>query len=247
MAKQRSVSTKFWHDPWIQDLSIDQKLLYLYLITNEHLDLCGIYEISIRTISFECGLDNKSVSKALEAFQKSGKIFYHEGWISIKNFQKNQKVNPNIKLGIERSLSLIPAKTLKAFESLSNHSTLNLTLPNSTLLNSTSPSGAKKVEQKTPAKIAENFFIKKDLQEKASKYYSENSEMELKATQQEINKFVSYWTEPNKSGTKMRWEMEKTFELSRRLTTWFSRSKQFSGFRDSKTEKIDNIYKNVKL
>lgn len=32
--------------------------------------------------------------------------------------------------------------------------------------------------------------------------------------------FFEYWTEPNKSGTKMRFEMEKTWHLGRRLARW---------------------------
>lgn len=39
-----------------------------------------------------------------------------------------------------------------------------------------------------------------------------------------LNDFVSYWTEPNKSRTKMKFEMQKTWSLSRRLSTWSKRS-----------------------
>ena len=46
----------------------------------------------------------------------------------------------------------------------------------------------------------------------------------------EVAKFVSYWTELNKSGTKTRWEQQPTFEVGRRLSTWFSRSKEFNNF-----------------
>jgi len=35
-----------------------------------------------------------------------------------------------------------------------------------------------------------------------------------------ITEFCSYWTEKNPEGKKMRFEMEKVFEISRRLTTW---------------------------
>jgi len=35
-----------------------------------------------------------------------------------------------------------------------------------------------------------------------------------------ITEFVEYWTEPNKSGTKQRWELEKTWDTGRRLTRW---------------------------
>ena len=34
------------------------------------------------------------------------------------------------------------------------------------------------------------------------------------------NEFISYWTETKINGKKMRWEMQKTFEPKRRLTTW---------------------------
>lgn len=45
-----------------------------------------------------------------------------------------------------------------------------------------------------------------------------------------IKDFIGYWTEPNKSNTKFRQELEKTWDLSRRLTTWvgndFNKSKK---------------------
>jgi len=43
-----------------------------------------------------------------------------------------------------------------------------------------------------------------------------------------IRKFFDYWSELNKSQTKMRWELEKTFEIKKRLATWSSRDKTFS-------------------
>lgn len=43
-----------------------------------------------------------------------------------------------------------------------------------------------------------------------------------------IRRFFNYWTEKNKSGTKMRFEMEKTWETQRRLITWNNNEKQFN-------------------
>lgn len=40
-----------------------------------------------------------------------------------------------------------------------------------------------------------------------------------------IRAFFNYWSELNKSETKMRYELEKTWELPRRLATWASREK----------------------
>lgn len=38
-----------------------------------------------------------------------------------------------------------------------------------------------------------------------------------------LNNFFKYWTEPNKSNTKYRQELEKTWSLDRRLETWASK------------------------
>lgn len=35
-----------------------------------------------------------------------------------------------------------------------------------------------------------------------------------------IREFFNYWTERNESGTKMRFEKEKTFDIARRLARW---------------------------
>ena len=42
-----------------------------------------------------------------------------------------------------------------------------------------------------------------------------------------IDDFFNYWSELNKSETKMKFEMQKTWELSRRLSTWERNSYKF--------------------
>jgi hypothetical protein len=36
--------------------------------------------------------------------------------------------------------------------------------------------------------------------------------------------FANFWSEPNKSGTDMKWELEKTWKLSGRIATWAKRA-----------------------
>ena len=43
-----------------------------------------------------------------------------------------------------------------------------------------------------------------------------------------VRAFFDYWSEPNKSNSKMRFELERTWDLSRRLSTWASRDNQFN-------------------
>ena len=40
-----------------------------------------------------------------------------------------------------------------------------------------------------------------------------------------LKEFTDYWTEPNKSGTKMLWEMKETWDLKRRLERWSANTK----------------------
>lgn len=42
-----------------------------------------------------------------------------------------------------------------------------------------------------------------------------------------LNDFYKYWTEPNKSNTKFKQELEKTWSLERRLETWAKNEKNF--------------------
>lgn len=44
----------------------------------------------------------------------------------------------------------------------------------------------------------------------------------------EIMKFYNYWTEPTKSGKKQRWELQPTFDVGRRLATWFNNINKYS-------------------
>ena len=58
------------------------------------------------------------------------------------------------------------------------------------------------------------------------------------AQAEEIKKFASYWTEPNKSRTRLRWELEKTWDLERRLVRWMSNKSFDQRGNQSKVTKV---------
>lgn len=81
-------------------------------------------------------------------------------------------------------------------------------------------------DNETPGHYAKRFFTGDEMAVKECLAYlmvrsSYTTEEPVKV---EMRKFFSYWTEPNKSGTRQRWELQKTFDIKRRLYTWFSRS-----------------------
>lgn len=106
MAKQRYINTKFWSDNFISELNPLDRYLFLYFLTNEHTNICGIYEVPLKTISFETGLELDMLKKMLKRLY--GKIYYIDGWVYIKNFAKHQAVNESIVKGIEISKKIIP-------------------------------------------------------------------------------------------------------------------------------------------
>ena len=50
-----------------------------------------------------------------------------------------------------------------------------------------------------------------------------------------LNEFYLYWIEPNKSNTKMRFEMQKTWSVELRLRKWASNDKSFNPKKEVKT------------
>lgn len=132
MPKQRYIQDSFWVDPYVEQLPIDAKLLFLYLLTNPLCNVAGIYEITKSRISLETGIRKAQVCRYLEKFREDEKILLHENWILIIHFGKHQATNPNIEKGVERIIKALPdkIKALKGFERLSYFTLLNLTLLN---------------------------------------------------------------------------------------------------------------------
>lgn len=50
-----------------------------------------------------------------------------------------------------------------------------------------------------------------------------------------LNAFIDYWTEPNKSNTKMKFELNKTWQTSLRLKTWVTNQKKWDKPKSKKT------------
>lgn len=88
----------------------------------------------------------------------------------------------------------------------------------------------------SPKQEARDFFDNDETRENIIRHLSEKYPEEI--IRAEINKFVSYWSELNPTGTKQRWQMQPTFEIKRRLATWFEKVKNFNTKPAGRTRKI---------
>lgn len=90
MAEYRTVRMNFWNDPYVESLTVSQKLLYLYLFTCPHTNNLGMIEVSERKIAFESGVSTRDVGEALTRFELDKKVVRDGVKIWLTNFIKHQ-------------------------------------------------------------------------------------------------------------------------------------------------------------
>jgi hypothetical protein len=94
MAKNRYVNTAIWDDQWFSSLDALEQHLFLYFLTNPLTNIHGVYEIPLRRMGFDTGMDTEKLKKIIARFEDDKKVYYERGWVIIKNFVKHQSLNP---------------------------------------------------------------------------------------------------------------------------------------------------------
>ena len=207
MAKLRSVNTHFWDDDYIAELPPIEKLLFLYLLTCPATNIAGIYEITRRLMLFHTGLTSEQIDAALGRFKADNKVLYVDNYIIMVNHLKNQKLNTNMLRARSAIIKALPAAVLKAFESVSKPS-------------EAFPQDKDKDEQKE-----EDEGAKQTIEQRAQAFRIEvfAPENRVKYGAAMLEAFYAYWSEPNRSGKRMRMELQPTWKLAGRLATWYGK------------------------
>lgn len=142
MAKNRYINTHFWKDNYIITLDPVEKLIFLYLLSNSQTNIAGVYEINIKEIANDTGIDKDMIQHIFKRFKKDKKVYYEKGYIILVNHLKHQNNNPKILIGAAEIIKLLPDEILKKMigygypmHSLSHIIQLNLTKSNLTKSN----------------------------------------------------------------------------------------------------------------
>lgn len=202
--KTRVINTKFWSDNYIDTLDPIEKLLFLYLLTNERTNIAGVYELPLKFMAVETGIEKSMVEKILERFEKDEKIIFFDGWVIIKNQLKHQNINNSkIKAGIKRIFDEIPAEIREKWEQLvknnmthiyhmyeSSHSNSNSNSnPNS---NSEKKESEKKNKEKIDFNVFWDFYKKKvGEKEKIKKKWDKLSLADQEAVLDYLPKYIA--------------------------------------------------------
>lgn len=125
------IYTKFWYDDYISSLNAKEKLLFIYLISNEKVNICGIYEIPDKYILLDTGLNQKELSRIKEKFINDDKFAFINSWVKIINFESYNKFTGNLnETAKEKELEQIPKKIKEYRRGIDRVSAISDTLIN---------------------------------------------------------------------------------------------------------------------
>jgi hypothetical protein len=161
---------------------------------------------SIGTLMEKLHMGRNTIIRALQKLERGAFIFVERekganNVYSLLEFEADQKVIPKAKSEIlEKPTIPAPAQNTKTFFK-----------------------GIQDLRNKV-VETGESQQVKLFLLSLTEKYPKANKAI----IWGEIQKFERYWTELNSTGTKERWQTEKTFQIDRRLVTWFAKKKEFA-------------------
>ena len=121
MAIYRHVHVDFWKDPKVlEELTPEEKLFFLYLLTNQNTTQIGVYKITKKQIAFELGFSTEVINSLMDRFINNYKrIKYNNETreIAIKNWGKynlNELGRPMLDC-VKSELKTIDDKSLLEF------------------------------------------------------------------------------------------------------------------------------------
>jgi len=227
MAK-RFIDTGIFDDDWFMELSKDAKLLWIYMITK--CDHAGMIKLNVKLCEFSTGLNSLAtvikelgnriitVDKHLYFIPKFIE-FQYPGFPKSNVNQQSSAIKILAKYGLWDGENIIKKPLINSLsnnEQLINSSgTVDQQLTNCYVNGNGNDNGNEK-----------GLLREKHIEEREQNFISEVSQFS-QYPENMIRDFCRYWTEKNKSKTKMRYETEKTFEISKRLITWANRSKDY--------------------
>jgi hypothetical protein len=91
MAVTRMITTAYWNDDDIQEMSAMQRAFYVFLMTAPDSNICGLFKMTYKTMSFFSGWDIEQVKECVQYLTEKGKLVYDSGLVFVTRMAKHQK------------------------------------------------------------------------------------------------------------------------------------------------------------
>tara|TARA_A100001201_G_C4053465_1_gene190344 strand:+ start:52 stop:828 length:777 start_codon:yes stop_codon:yes gene_type:complete len=213
MAK-RFLDSSLFEKRWFRKLPSNIKLFYFYMLTK--CDHAGMYDVDLELAEFQIGMEIDK-DNILKYIGEHIEIIKDDKWF-IKKFPEFQYgvLNPKVKAHASVIKILEKNNCLKGFSNSLQR------------VQDKDKDKVKNKKKENKVEFHEILDLKQDdnrLEIRRIKFINElNKEFHTKYTKELRRAFFDYWTEPNKSKTKMRFELEKTWDTGRRLARWANNS-----------------------
>lgn len=112
---ERGFLTETWDsDDWFQELSRDQRYLFIYSWTNNHCNPAGLYRITLATMSFETKFPKEELPDLLKSLSPKIAWYPEYNLIWVKNFVRIQTKSPKFLIAVAKCLKSIRYPNLVA-------------------------------------------------------------------------------------------------------------------------------------
>ena len=220
MAK-RCIDSSLFEKRWFRKLPTNVKLFYFYMLTK--CDHAGMYDVDLELAEFQIGMDIDK-DNILKHIGDHIEIIKDDKWF-LRKFVDFQ-------YGILKDTNNAHKSVIKILNRYGINLGADEVLTSSSQADQDKEQDKEKVKNKKKKENKVEFHeildIKQDesrLEIRRIKFINElNKEFHTKYTKELRRAFFDYWTEPNKSKTKMRFELEKTWDTGRRLARWANNS-----------------------
>ena len=180
--------------------------LYFYLVeTANSLGWANSWTHSDAKTSANVGVSINTLKTARNRLSQAELISFKEGGKGHANKTRYQILTPNLQPKVTPK---VEPNLQPKVEPLLNKHKLNKT-------NKSKPEGLPKA-------------LPVSIDDRKNKFYDDCAVYVGRYPKNMVRDFFDYWTEKNASGVKMRFEMQKVFELPKRLATWARKDNNFS-------------------
>jgi hypothetical protein len=186
-----------------------------------------------KAVNVDINLINDVINKALERDIFDTSLFKKYQILTSNGIQKRY-----IEITARRKhVSMISEYVLDSINEYINEHNVSINLIDSC------KSTQSKVKESKGKESKENIYMQKSekFRNEVTAFVKDNPKYESV-----MEEFISYWTEPNKSKTRIRYDNETNFDLGRRLGTFLKNQKRFPGSKQSTKEINTEVLNNLR-
>jgi hypothetical protein len=127
-------NSSIWTDPWFRKLPFAAKGLFIYVWTNNHKNLAGLYPLDVDTMAFETGIPAEEVPKLLKHLYPKVKYDSQHNIVFVVNhvkhqFMRTEKISMKVEIGIAKCPRVLPERHPFIGEFLQKYHTLSIEYP----------------------------------------------------------------------------------------------------------------------